>query len=74
MKLSNARRRLLESLACGFHQVGPAASDLTEDVKVDILISRLKGLHVQQFAFNLSNLTQMSLVLQFITGQVIFPL
>lgn len=76
MKLSNAHGRLLESLASGFHHVRPNSLGFTElgrkDVKVDILISRLMGLHVQQFAFKLSNLTQMSLVLQFIKGQVIF--
>lgn len=56
--------------------LGPTVWAFTElgrkDVKVDILISRLMGLHVQQFAFKLTNLAQMSLVLQFITGQVIF--
>jgi len=56
--------------------LGPTAWAFTElgrkHVKEDILISRLMGLHVQQFAFKLSNLTQVSLVLQFITGQVIF--
>ncbi len=76
MKLSNAHSRLLESLASGFHHVGPNSWAFTElgrkDVKVDILISRLMGLNVQQFAFKLSDLTQMSLAIQFITGQVIF--
>lgn len=59
MKLSNAHSRLFDSLASGFVAVGPAARAFTqlgrEDVKVDILISRLTRLHVQQFAFELTN-------------------